>query len=122
MAVNTSTFCGYRVAGIPGAFSASLGMLCPPVIIVTLISALLWHYADVSYVSYALAGVRACVCALILNSTIKLGRKAILDIPSFLICVFVFLLAAFVKLSPVFLILGAGISGLIISIMRRRLQ
>ena len=49
-------------------------------IIVTIISAFFWSFAENPWVQHALTGVRACVCALIINSTIRLYRKAVLDL------------------------------------------
>lgn len=112
IAVNTATFCGYRTDGLSGALWATLGILTPPVIIVTIISAFFWSFAENPWVQHALAGVRACVCALIINSTIRLYRKAVLDVPTFLVFLAVFLLAAFVGLSPAILVIGAGLFGL----------
>ena len=73
IAVNTATFCGYRVYGFRGAVFATLGVLFPPILIVLVISAFFWSFAENPWVQYALTGVRACVCALIINSAIKLG-------------------------------------------------
>ena len=112
IAVNTATFCGYRVYGFRGAVFATLGVLFPPILIVLVISAFFWSFAENPWVQYALTGVRACVCALIINSAIKLGKKAILDVPAFLVFLVVFLLAAFVGLSPAILVICAGCFGL----------
>ena len=113
IAVNTATFCGYRTRGIPGALWATLGILVPPMVIVTLIAAFFWSFTENPWVGYALTGVRACVCALIVNSTIRLYRKAIVDLPTFLIFLVVLLLAAFVGLSPALLVIAAGVFGLV---------
>ena len=112
IAVNTATFCGYRTRGLSGALWATLGILVPPMIIVTIISAFFWSFAEYPWVQHALAGVRACVCALIINSTIRLYRKAVLDLPTFLVFLVVLILAAFVGLSPAILVVGAGLFGL----------
>lgn len=112
IAVNTATFCGYRTRGFWGAIWASIGILVPPILIVTIISAFFWSFAENPWVQHALTGVRACVCALIINSTIRLYRKAVLDVPTFLVFLAVFLLAAFVGLSPAILVIGAGLFGL----------
>ena len=112
IAVNTATFCGYRVHGLSGSLLATLGVLVPPMIIVTIISAFFWSFAENPWVQHALTGVRACVCALIINSTIRLYRKAVLDLPTFLVFLTVLILAAFVGLSPAILVVGAGLFGL----------
>lgn len=110
--MNTATFCGYRVHGLSGSLLATLGVLVPPMIIVTIISAFFWSFAENPWVQHALTGVRACVCALIINSTIRLYRKAVLDLPTFLVFLTVLILAAFVGLSPAILVVGAGLFGL----------
>lgn len=115
ISVNTATFCGYLTRGISGALSATAGLLLPPLVIVLIISMFFWAYADLPLVQHALTGVRACVCALIINSTIQLFRKAVLTVPAFLLCLAVFVLAAFVGLSPALLVIGAGVLGLAFS-------
>lgn len=95
-----------------GISLATLGVLVPPMIIVTIISAFFWSFAENPWVQHALTGVRACVCALIINSTIRLYRKAVLDLPTFLVFLTVLILAAFVGLSPAILVVGAGLFGL----------
>ena len=99
IAVNTATFCGYRVRGFWGGHLGQHRHFGPPILIVTIISAFFWSFAENPWVQHALTGVRACVCALIINSTIRLYRKAVLDVPTFLVFLAVFLLAAFVGLS-----------------------
>ena len=114
ISVNTATFCGYRTRGTLGGIVATCGLLTPPILIVLIISVFFWTYAETPWVRHALVGVRACVCALIINATAKLFRKAVLDVPTFLIFAAVFLLAAFVGVSPAILVLGAGILGLVL--------
>ena len=119
IAVNTSTFCGYRTKGTSGACFATLGLLFPPIAIVLIISAFFWTFAENAWVQHALVGVRACVCALILNSTIQLFRKAVLDLPTVLIFTVVFILAAFVGITPSILVIAAGLFGLAWNALRK---
>ena len=120
ISVDVSTFCVYQTRGFVGALCATAGLLTPPILIVLVISAFFWAYADYPTVQYALTGIRACVAALIINSTVKLYRKAVLDLPTFLVFLLVFLLAAFVKLSPPLLVLGAFVVGLLSAVLSRR--
>ena len=119
ISVNTATFCGYRTKGFSGALCATLGLLTPPIVIVLIISMFFWSLAEQPIIKHALAGVRACVCALIINSTVKLYRKAVLDVPTLLIFLAVFILAAFVGLSPAILVIAAGIFGLVYQRIRK---
>lgn len=119
ISVNTATFCGYRTRGVSGALAATAGLLTPPILIVLIISAFFWTYAEHPMIQHALAGVRACVCALIISSTVKLYKKAVLNLPTFLVFLTVFVLAALVGLSPALLVLGAAAAGLVYAAIRK---
>lgn len=111
IAVNVSTFIGHKLRGLPGAIAASLGFITPSILIITLIAAFLESFASNVYVAHALAGIRVCVCVLILNSVLALGKKAIKNPLSWIIFLVSAGLAAFTKVPTVVLILGAGMVG-----------
>ena len=77
IAVNTATFIGQKFAGIMGGIAATLGVVFPSVVIITLIAAFLSNFTDIPVVQHALAGVNACVVALIASSVIKLGKSTL---------------------------------------------
>lgn len=114
IAVNTATLVGYKQKGTIGGIVATLGVVFPSFIIITIIAAVLSNFADLPVVKNAFIGIRACVCALILDAVIKLGKKAIKDIPTVIIALVVFLLTSFFDLSPIALVLFAGITGLLL--------
>ncbi len=114
IAVNTATLIGYRQRGAIGGIVATLGVVFPSFVIITIIAAVLNNFADLPVVKNAFVGIRACVCALILDSVIKLGKKAVTDIPTLLIAAAVFLLVCFFDLSPIILVVAAGLLGLLI--------
>ena len=118
IAVNTATFVGSRLKGTLAGIVATLGVVFPSVVIITLIAAFLRHFADIQWVAHAFAGVRACVCALILSSVLKLVKAAVVDWVSALIFAVVLILAAFLGLSPVLLVLLAGVVGLAVRRIR----
>ena len=111
IAVNTATFIGRRLGGVGCAAAATLGVVFPSVVIITLIAALLRNFAALPAVRNAFAGIRVCVCALILNSVIKLWKKAVVDLPTLLIFLAVLALAVFTKLSPVFFVVLSALAG-----------
>lgn len=109
IAVNTATFVGYKIAGNIGSIAASIGMVFPSVVIITLIAALLTNFADLPAVQSAFAGIRVCVCVLIFNSVVKLWKSAVKDKAALCLCLAVFILSVFLDISPVvFVILCAG--------------
>ena len=119
IAVNTSTFIGHKLAGIPGSLAASLGFISPSILIITVIAAFLESFASNVYVAHALAGIRVCVCVLILDAVLKLGKKSIKDPVSWTIFLITAALAFFTDISTVALVLGAGIVGYILYVVRR---
>ena len=86
IAVNTATFIGYKYKGIWGGICATLGVVFPSLIIISLLAAFLSNFAEIPTVQHALAGVNACVVALIATSVIKLGKSTLKNKASW--CIF----------------------------------
>jgi len=114
IAVNTATLVGYKQKGFVGGLVATLGVVFPSFVIISLIAAILNNFADLPVVKFAFIGIRACVCALILDPVIKLGKKAIADGPALGIALVVFLLAVLFDVSPIILVVAAGLVGLLV--------
>lgn len=106
IAVNVSTFVGRKKAGVPGAILATLGVITPSIIIILIIAAVLTNFADNEYVKHAFAGIRVCVCVLIINATIGFIKKTVVDVLTIGIFFAVFILAAFTRIETVFIVLG----------------
>ncbi len=77
IAVNTATFIGHKYRGVPGGIVATLGVVFPSLVIITLIAAFLSNFAHIPAVQHALAGINAAVVALIAVSVLKLGRSTL---------------------------------------------
>jgi len=95
IAVNTATFIGSKLKGIPGGVFTTLGVVFPSIVIITLIAAFLSNFADIPVVQHALAGVNACVVALIASSVLKLGKSTLKNKASKAIFAVVLALAVF---------------------------
>ena len=114
IAVNTATFIGRKIKGISGGIIATLGVVFPSFVIISVIAALISNFAHIPAVGHAFAGIRICVCVLILNAVVKLWKKTIVDIKTAAIFAVVFILSVFIDLSPVIFVILAAIAGLII--------
>ncbi len=114
IAVNTATFIGQKQGGVSGAAAATLGVIFPSLVIITVIAAVLRNFAELPVVRNAFAGIRVCVCALILNAVVKLWKKAVVDVPTVLIFLAVLALAVFTKLSPVVFVVAAAVLGVLV--------
>lgn len=113
IAVNTSTFVGNEIGGILGGIAGTLGFVTPSLVIIMFIAALLQNFAHIAMVQYAFSGIRICVCALIVDATIKLWKSAIKDKLGVVLFIVVMLISTFVDINPIFIIVGAGIIGII---------
>lgn len=117
IAVNVATFVGYKKRGSLGGLVATLGVVFPSLVIITIIAAVLQNFADLPAVKNAFAGIRVCVCVLIANAVVKLWRKAVVDIWTLGLYILVLAGALFTGLSPVWFILFAAAAGLLLKVL-----
>jgi len=117
IAVNTATFVGYSVAGVPGGIMATLGVVFPSVVIITVIAGILTNFADLPAVRSAFAAIRVCVCVLIFNAVMKLWKKAVPDKATLVLFLLVFLLSVFLDLSPIVFVVLCAAAGIVLTRM-----
>lgn len=75
IAINCATFVGYRVAGFPGAFFSTIGVVIPSFIIIFCISAFLDNFLDIAIVANAFQGIKVAVGILIFDVAINMINK-----------------------------------------------
>ncbi|MBP5162744.1 MAG: chromate transporter [Spirochaetales bacterium] len=113
IAVNVSTFIGYKTRGLLGAIVATLGMVFPSLLIITALASVLKVFQDNVYVKKAFAGIRIAVCALMVSAVIGLVKKAVSNIPTAIVAVSALLLEVLLGFSPVIIVICAISFGLI---------
>ncbi len=113
IAVNTATFIGYKQGGIPGSIFATLGVIAPSVLIITVIAAFISNFAHIPAVQHALGGINVVVSVLVLNAVITLWKKSVKNIFGIILFVLAFLVAAFTSLSPVYTVIAAIVCGVL---------
>ena len=114
IAVNTATFIGQKLKGTWGAIFATLGVVFPSLIIISLLAGVIEAFSHLTWVQNAFGGIRVCVCVLIANAVVKLYKKAVVDVPTFIIFLIVAAGSVFLSLSPVIFVLLAAITGIIL--------
>ncbi len=114
IAVNTATFIGQKTKGILGGIFATLGLVFPSLVIISMLAGVIEAFSHIVWVQHAFGGIRICVCVLIINAVIKLLKKAVIDKLSFVIFLAVTAAAFFTDLSPVIFVLIAAVLGIII--------
>lgn len=113
IAVNVSTFIGYKTRGILGAIVATFGMVFPSLVIITALASVLKMFQDNVYVKKAFAGIRIAVCALMVTAVIGLVRKAVSNIPTAIVALAALLLQMLLGVSPVIIVICTVAFGLI---------
>lgn len=114
IAVNTATFIGQKNKGVIGGIVATLGVIFPSIVIITIVAAFISNFSDLPVVKNAFAGVRVCVCVLILNAVIKLWKSSVVDKATLVIFLGVFLGSALTDLSPIIFVLITAIAGIVV--------
>lgn len=114
IAVNTAIFIGQKSAGILGGVAAALGVVFPSIVIISILAGLITNFAHLQWVKDAFAGIRVSVCVLIINATIKLMKKSVVDKRTAVIFVLVLVGGVFLDLSPVWFVVAAALAGLIL--------
>ncbi len=72
IAINSATFVGIRIAGVPGALAATLGCIAPALVLVSLLAYIYNKYKDISVLQNVLACLRPVVVALILGAGLSI--------------------------------------------------
>lgn len=102
-----------------GGITATLGVIFPSLVIITVIAAFLQNFLEYRYVTYAFNGIRICVCVLIFDAVTKLLKKAVIDIPTAIIFAAVFLISMFASLPVVILVVLSGIVGVCVKTAKK---
>ena len=126
IAINSATFVGIQVAGLPGAVVATAGCVFPSCVIVMTLAFIYYRFRGLNMVQGVLAGLRPAVIAMIASAGISLLIMAIYgqrtlpeDLTSLdMIAVIIFAIGFFVlrkwKSNPLWLMAGSGVAGIIL--------
>ena len=128
IALNVSTFIGQKRKGVAGAIAAMLGFLTAPIAIILVIAAFLRNFAELEVVQHAFAGIRVCVCVLILQAVLRLWKSSVVDVFTFVLYIVILSLSAlssFTSLLPfkipaAVLVVLAGLAGLAASLVKNK--
>ena len=120
IAVNTATFIGYNRRGVLGAIIATLGVVFPSFVIISLISAVLSNFAHIAMVQHAFSGIRVAVCGLILQAVIKLLKSSVKNAMGWILLALTFLAVVLFDLSPVIVVVAAALTGILASRGRQK--
>lgn len=126
IAINSATFVGIQVAGIPGAIIATIGCILPSCMIVMTLACIYYRFRGLKMVQGVLAGIRPAVAAMIASAGITLvimsfyGERILpvdlsgINIISVIIFAVGFLALRKWKVNPIYVMVGAGAAGVLL--------
>ena len=113
LAVNISIFIGYRLRGIRGSIITTLGTILPSFLIILAIALFFHNFKDNALVEKIFKGIRPAVVALIAAPTFSMAKSAQINRYTLWIPVVSALLIWLLGFSPIWIIVMAGIGGLL---------
>ena len=123
IAINSATFVGIKIAGIPGALVATLGCILPSCIIVMLLAKLYLKYRNLDVLQKVLKRLRPAVIAMIASAGVSIlvtaffgeGAVSLANISWLMVCIFVicYVLLAKVRMNPIVVMVLAGVLNLV---------
>ena len=125
IAINSATFVGYRVAGTIGSFFATLGVVLPSFIIISVISLVLQQFSEYEAVQFAFNGIRAGVLALVIKAFVSMYKKCPKGLFSYIIMALAFGVSMFIDIahldiSIIYIIVSCAVIGVVHSVIQRK--
>lgn len=118
VAVNVSTFVGYKQLGILGGVIATLGMVTPSLVIIMILAKFINSISDYPYVQKALNGVNVAVAALLTSVVVNFCKKTIKKPINVVFMLAAFVIVFFLKVQSFYVIIAALVTGVIITALK----
>jgi chromate transporter len=113
IAINTATFVGYKVAGLPGAISAALGAILPSFTAILLVAIFFLRFRELSAVQNFMRGATPAIVALLVAAVIDVGKSALKGFTAIIIAAGLLFLLLYFHLHPAFALLISAAVGLL---------
>lgn len=120
IAINSATFVGYRACGVLGSAAATLGVVLPSFIIISIIAFVLKQFGDLKAVQYAFFGIRAGVLALVLKALWMMFKKNTKNPFAYGVMLAAFVSVVFLDLGILPVIICCAVAGVIAAVIERR--
>jgi chromate transporter len=120
IAINSSIFIGNKVAKIPGAIAAALGVILPAFVSIILILAVLLSFQNNIYVQKVLQGIRAASVGLIFLAAVKLGKSILKDKLGWIIALVSFGVICLFNINAAWVVIGGGMIGYLTYLLKWR--
>ncbi len=111
IAINSSMYIGYTIAGVPGLIASCLGVVMPSYIIILIIAFFLQNIGDNEYLARFFLGIRSAVVPLIILAAVKLGKSAVVDKFGIVLAILSVIATIFLGLDVAVIVLTGGVLG-----------
>ena len=112
IAVNVATFVGYKKQSVIGAVCATLGMIIPSILVITVLALFFSNFADAPSVKKAFSGINIAVAALLTKVVVTFIKKAVHNVFHALITAAAFTAVVFFRVHTVWIIAAGLVTGL----------
>lgn len=120
VAVNVSTFIGYKQCGILGGIFATLGIIFPSIVIISILASLINSVSDFPIIQKALKGINVAVAALLTNITFNFAKKTVNSVFSFILCICSFLTVFIFNIQSFYIIISAFLLGIVMYLIKQK--
>ncbi len=122
IAVNLSVFVGNKIKGVKGLLATVLGATLPSFLIIILVASVFIGIEKHPIVARVFMGIRPAVVALIAAPVIRMAKTAKMDKRNFYIPLSAVILVGFLGVTPIYVIVGFILFGIISTYIRRRMK
>lgn len=113
IAINMATFVGYETGGVFGALVASVAVAMPGMILMLTFALFFFHFYERPGTQAIFRGLRPAVVGLVAAAAWQIGQVAVVNWQAAAISIICIVLIAKWKVSPVFLVLGSAVAGIV---------
>jgi len=113
MVANVAFLFGYRCGGLLCAIACVLGIIIPPIAVLSVVTVFYTAIRDSEPIIAAMSGVRAAVVPIIMCAVMTMRKGAFGKKICYVICALAFLLNCFFGVSCVLLIIAGAVAGIV---------
>lgn len=114
IAINSATFLGYKVGGVLGSAVATIAVVLPSFIVMSILYHFIVKFKDTPYLEWVFTGIRPVVLGLIAAAAVTVAKGAFIDIKSVIIAVLLFYIVSFKNFNAILAIVLAGFLGVLL--------
>jgi len=117
-AMQLATYSGWLLRGVAGGLLAGLLFILPGFAVIMAMSAVYFHFGDLTVVAGVLFGLKAAVLAIVVEALMRVSRRALKTRLAWTLALLAFIAIAFLKLPFPLIVLGAGLIGVLAQALR----